>query len=110
MGRDDDIIRIARILMSMEVLGGPATMALGVAVAKYAPKLIEKAVNLTRYPIVFQGYIVNYGDPCGYCRISGYVMYRLLYFPLLAYCPGCRAIHPVDNDDTPPSGGILLAY
>ena len=105
MNKDEDVIAAAKALMYLGVLGGPAFTALSMAVGSLAPKLIVKAVSLTRYPIIFQGQIVNYADPCGCCEISDCATYRLLYMPSLAYCPGCRTIHSAE----PPLGELELA-
>lgn len=43
MSREDDILRMAKVLMGMGVLASPVLTALGVAVAKYSPRLVEAA-------------------------------------------------------------------
>ena len=110
MNKDEDVIESAKALMCLGVLGGPAFAALSLAIGNLAPRLIVKAVALTRYPIIFNGQIVNYADPCGWCEISDCAMYRLLYTPSLAYCPGCRTIHSVDDGIPPSASGVLITY
>lgn len=48
MNRDEDIIAAAKALMYLGVLGGPAFAALSLAIGSLAPRLIVKAVALTR--------------------------------------------------------------
>lgn len=106
MSKDEKIIASAKMLLNLGVLTGPIGTALSFALMHLVPKLIVKAVELTRYPIIFQGHIVNYADPCGICDRTGYEMYRLYDSPYLAYCPGCRTIHSTQS----PTGSLELAY
>ena len=110
MSRDEDIIASAKILMCLGVLGGPYRNCTWFGIAKCAPNLIVKAVALTRYPIIFNGQIVNYANPCGWCTTGNCKMYRLLYVPSLAYYPGCRSLHIVDDGVPPSANGVLLTY
>jgi len=98
MSREDDIMRMAKVLMEMGLLANPVLTALGVAIAKYSPRLVEAALRFTRYPIVFNGYIVDYSNPCGICAVCGGIKYRLMYLPSLAYCPKCRSLQPSGDD------------
>jgi hypothetical protein len=111
MSREDDVLRMAKVLMEMGVLANPVLSALGVAVAKYSPKLVEAALRFTSYPIIFKGHIVDYSDPCGICAVCGGKKYRLMYLPSLAYCPMCSSLQPADDDEGgAASSATLLAY
>lgn len=110
MSRDEYIIASARVLMGMGVLGGAVSAALGIALSNLAPYLIVKAVALSRYPIIFNGYVVNYADPCGWCHTSNCKCFGIFNEPSLAYCPGCREIHTIDDGVPPSASGMLLTY
>ena len=112
MSREDDILRMAKVLMGMGVLASPVLTALSVAVANYSPRLVEAALRFTRYPISFNGYIVDYSEPCGTCAVCCGIKYRLMYLPTLAYCPKCRSLQPSDDDGNgaAASSATLLVY